>query len=630
MKEIYRDKLDDLPDEIKCDVLQGDPKYYPLSTGSLVKFKEDVKLNGKETEIKNKIDAGEYKDLTISKRYVLSGEEDQGADKVDLTYTHTLPQLTLDGKPTTETLKGVMLTKLEPEEKKPEHFKRGLDQRGRLLYKNEPHAFSDKLTLTDNEYYVLMFLLQEFVWELQRLGIKTKGWDLRQRQPKTEEGRTKALEFKKKNKEYLEQLQLSATTVSDSSQLKDINNEIARIHRMQDVWWIPPQLAGDSVEGIYHTLQNKIFTEATTEQVKRTIPYLIELTKKLNDQKSITTTKIKDFIENLDFEGDLEEQFKTLSKSVADQYQEYWKFDTLYFVDASDRQTSGSGTGFIGGEYFDDDDKLRKISTNDLIDESILNLMGVVNNYPRNNSKENLTTSGEKYDTRLNAMALTLINAYGNVDNYTEKFDIKCVKPIFMDDGTPLMSDGDYLDVKNISTSDSYLGELSTPFKSSAFRKLKIPGTEIPREDHELYRSIYNDLMDTLLKVLVDEGMGDEIISNIIGGTKPFRGLIIKNNIYVPIENIELYWSNKGMMNDHRLTIRYNITGENYKIEFNPNVCEGECNEQTYTITPITVNPTDYKHHESNIFTYAVADIENINENQGDEKDQYISEVLGF
>ena len=41
---------------------------------------------------------------------------------------------------------------------------------------------------------------------------------------------------------------------------------------------------------------------------------------------------------------------------------------------------------------------------------------------------------------------------------------------------------------------------------------------------------------------------------------------------------MKLYWSNKGMMNDHRITLRYKAgDGTVYKINFNPEKCGTDC-----------------------------------------------------
>ena len=84
-------------------------------------------------------------------------------------------------------------------------------------------------------------------------------------------------------------------------------------------------------------------------------------------------------------------------------------------------------------------------------------------------------------------------------------------------------------------------------------------------------------------------------------------------------------------MNDHRLAIRYKITGNNYKIDFTPDVCGDDCEEQTYTITPVPLNSEGYKFHPSQIFTYGSGGPQTfIESSESTSTDRYISEILGF
>ena len=103
-------------------------------------------------------------------------------------------------------------------------------------------------------------------------------------------------------------------------------------------------------------------------------------------------------------------------------------------------------------------------------------------------------------------------------------------------------------------TLDSYYSEpLASPMKKTT--------SEI--RSNSTYRKKYNEIIDGLYEWInnTEEGneYGVELIRKMISGT---AGVLFDNNIYVPIDDIEFYISNKGQnscKNHRRITIRYRV-----------------------------------------------------------------------
>tara|TARA_R110000824_G_scaffold113504_1_gene263246 strand:- start:597 stop:1553 length:957 start_codon:yes stop_codon:yes gene_type:complete len=317
-------------------------------------------------------------------------------------------------------------------------------------------------------------------------------------------------------------------------------------------------------------------------------------------------------------------------KSVSSQYEDYWKYQTLYFEGASDR----GDPDFLQG------------NVKDLFNEKIMEI--IYNSDPTTTQEgvagtEALTMLCLDDNPQINMEILntkaTELYNLASKDSYQNKYDIKCIQNIIGNDGEIIIAPNDYLDVKSKSASDDFLGELSTPFKSSDFGNETVGNTDILRKKCKAYVSIYNQLIDALLVKLNDEvmvdsdvTMGEYIKNKVLGGPNPFRGLIIKDNIFVPLNSMTLYWSNKGSWNDHRLALRYNINGPVYKIHFDPPICKRSegCEEQSYTIEDLMMNEGTPKiQFPSEIFHLPQEEAQ-VNENTLDERDTYIMETLGF
>jgi hypothetical protein len=570
--ERYKNIIDS--NDISCDIFRGDPKYYEFSIGQKVKFKQKVKLNKTNGEksyyqCSEKI-TGTYPNDTIKSRaFILKITEvilDKG--KVNLSYDYgdgiEIP-LFKNGWgecPQKGEIENVDIFKLEPYEKTEKDTYLGAQKFRRNHFKRFKTE-AERLNLSDIEYDILSNQLMEFAGNLQRLGIKPGDIDLRTSKKKITFG--------------------GKYTSSITSVIHDLTSNV--------------DIEGATVLSLYENLKNKIFKGATTEQVRIILPYLIEINKRLKDLNKINAGKIVDFVNELDFTNpkNIDNVFKNIIKSVSSQYEYYWGNETKYFIEESDQNDKGLLNTELSVELEFDNSIIEIISKSNIknLEESCVNIKNVVIDTNTMNNEVN----------RLHSMV--------NRDGYTEKFDIKCIKQINYND-TPIVSVNDYLDVKSKKNKDDFLGELSTPFKSSSFGKKIVDGTNTERKNCKIYTKIYNDLIDSLI-VKMSEDL-EFIKERVLGGDKPFKGLIISDNIFVPLNSLKLYWSNKGMMNDHRITLRYKIDGTVYKINFNPEKCGTDCSEeQTYEIEKLTMSSGDG-------FEQLPSDILNIQQNESTDR----------
>lgn len=123
-----------------------------------------------------------------------------------------------------------------------------------------------------------------------------------------------------------------------------------------------------------------------------------------------------------------------------------------------------------------------------------------------------------------------------------------------------IVSDTNYDDIINIGdkieikkndihrVTDSYYSEpLTSPVKKS----------NSPILSNEEYLKTYNDLIYTVYTYLKEYNVGDKIISLY---RRNVKGIFFEDYVYIPLNNIELYISNRGRSISHnRLTIRYKI-----------------------------------------------------------------------
>jgi hypothetical protein len=124
-----------------------------------------------------------------------------------------------------------------------------------------------------------------------------------------------------------------------------------------------------------------------------------------------------------------------------------------------------------------------------------------------------------------------------------DKYDIVATESM-----SNIIKEGDRIEVKknSINISDSFYSEpLTSPVKRS--------GSIISKNEN--YLNIYNSIIGGVYKNLNGKSLGNKILELY---KKNIKGMMLEDYVFVPIENIELYLSNKGRASSHqRLTIRY-------------------------------------------------------------------------
>ena len=343
----------------------------------------------------------------------------------------------------------------------------------------------------------------------------------------------------------------------------------------------------------------EIISKYAGELPKPTDKYLIYLVKKYNGNRNKIINDLNQSIEfgrkwNIDNfnnfiktkKGEIKELLQKMFPSTiteASKYESYWANDTQYFVGESDKEDQS----LIKDYQLEFDNSIMSVIEGSNIKDLKIDCEGV------ENFTINYTIIEEEVERLVGLV---------NPNAFTEKFDIKCIKEIQFD-GKNIITVGDYLDVKKRIEKDSFLIELSAPFKTTNFGEGFVGNTDIQRKKCNLYIKVYNDLIDRLLSKITKQL--DTIKNNILSGDKPFSGLIIEDNTFVPLTSLNLYWSNKGARTDHRITLRYKINGPVYRIKFNPQICGSDClEEQTYVVEKEEIKGSDnYEQLTSDIFS---------------------------
>jgi len=132
--------------------------------------------------------------------------------------------------------------------------------------------------------------------------------------------------------------------------------------------------------------------------------------------------------------------------------------------------------------------------------------------------------------------------------SYYIKSDLESKNDLYDEEGNLIFSGKSNFEVKKMDPFiDSYLSEFFSIFKES---NLKIHKKE--------YLSLYNELINRIYVWLTEN---KNAISYLQKVKSQIAGIIYENNLIVPIENIDLYWSNKGQRGclEKRLSIRFRI-----------------------------------------------------------------------
>jgi hypothetical protein len=130
---------------------------------------------------------------------------------------------------------------------------------------------------------------------------------------------------------------------------------------------------------------------------------------------------------------------------------------------------------------------------------------------------------------------------------YYLKADIVSKKDLKYNDEV-IFKSGTYFEVKKMDPFiDSYLSEFFSIFKQSS--KSKYKGE---------YLEMYNELIQRVYNWLISTPKAEEYLNKI---KSQIGGIVYEYDTIVPIEYIDLYWSNKGQRgcNEKRLSIRFKI-----------------------------------------------------------------------
>ena len=134
-----------------------------------------------------------------------------------------------------------------------------------------------------------------------------------------------------------------------------------------------------------------------------------------------------------------------------------------------------------------------------------------------------------------------------NSGTYYLKADIVSKKDLKYEDEI-IFKSGTYFEVKKMDPFiDSYLSEFFSIFKETKIGKFK-----------DKYLEIYNELIDRVFNWLISNPTATEYLNKI---KSQIGGIIYEYDTIVPIEYIDLYWSDKGQRdcNEKRLSIRFKI-----------------------------------------------------------------------
>jgi Fe-Mn family superoxide dismutase len=131
---------------------------------------------------------------------------------------------------------------------------------------------------------------------------------------------------------------------------------------------------------------------------------------------------------------------------------------------------------------------------------------------------------------------------------YYIKSDLESKRDLFDENGELIFKKNSNFEVKKMDPFiDSYLSEFFSIFKETKIRIHK-----------EEYLDLYNELIDRIFYWLLENDLAKKYLEKV---KKQMAGIIYENNLIVPIDKIDLYWSNKGQRGcaEKRLSIRFRI-----------------------------------------------------------------------
>ena len=271
-----------------------------------------------------------------------------------------------------------------------------------------------------------------------------------------------------------------------------------------------------------------------------------------SDNRKLNTTIFRDVTDNNGIET-------IINKIKYNNYKEYE--DSFVGDDFKEKRTSLKLDHKIDG---DDDFLIKNI---------VLGLNSSTNNEPKDTDIEKTSIEILNKVTREKAQ-----NSFLKADLQAQK-DIKC-------GGETIINKNQFVEVKKISyCKDSYLSEFFSIYKNPSSL-----GDDFTSNDNNL--NTYNRLVNQLYyDISVEGGFGKFFIDEV---RKALSGIMFDDNLFIPIEHIELYWSNRGQrIKDHRLSLRYRVVfndelkvyrynkNEGTMVEYKGNL---SCNKKEYVL----------------------------------------------
>jgi hypothetical protein len=177
------------------------------------------------------------------------------------------------------------------------------------------------------------------------------------------------------------------------------------------------------------------------------------------------------------------------------------------------------------------------------------------------NAKETLMDTLRKVHSGSEALDITfskitscMSKSFKN-GKYYLKADLITKQDLKDGEGNVLYPSGSHFEVKKMDPFiDSYLSEFFSIFKQGSLSGEK-----------PIYIELYNRLIDKIYVWLSTTPLAQDYIEKV---RSQMSGIIYENDLIVPIEYIDLYWSNKGQRgcDEKRLSIRFRIKPEFNKI----------------------------------------------------------------
>ena len=162
---------------------------------------------------------------------------------------------------------------------------------------------------------------------------------------------------------------------------------------------------------------------------------------------------------------------------------------------------------------------------------------------------DNLSETNEIRHYHIDRISQYIVN---NIEEHISNIDDINKYDIISDTNyNAIINVGDKIEIKKNDihkVTDSFYSEpLTSPVKRSSS----------PILNNEEYLKTYNDLIYNVYRYLKDYDVGNKILSLY---RRNVNGIFFEDYIYIPLNNIELYLSNRGRsISHHRLTIRYKI-----------------------------------------------------------------------